>query len=90
MGGVLKNVVYFVSVIVIGALLGSFLGKFLAIYVPAGNVHDLFATDISAGLRGVNLDLHLVEIHFTALLHFNFTSLLGMFAAALLFKTVVK
>ena len=74
----------------IGALLGSFLGKFVAITFPAGNIHDLFGTEITAGLNPTTLDLRVLEITLGCLLKFNITSVLGIVISAFLFKSLLR
>ncbi|OGS34512.1 MAG: hypothetical protein A2293_09550 [Elusimicrobia bacterium RIFOXYB2_FULL_49_7] len=85
-----KNAVWFLAIIVVGALLGSFLGKFIVIVAPEGSIKDLFATDISAGLSPATLDLRVIELTFGCLLRLNITAVLGIVIAALLFKKVMK
>lgn len=87
----MKNVVFFVVVIVVGALIGSFLGKFIAVTFPQpSTIHDLFATEISAGLSPATLDLRVIELTVGCLLRFNVTSVIGMLASAFVFRTFLK
>lgn len=86
----MKNVTFLVFVVVIGALLGSFLGRFIGIYYPTGNVHDLFATDLTAGLNPTTLDLRVIEVTFGAILKFNITSVIGMLVSAVTFRAFMK
>jgi hypothetical protein len=83
-----KSVLWFLAVIVIGALLGAFLGKFLGMVIPAGSIRDLFATNINAGLAPTRLDLQVIELTFGCMLKFNITSVLGIVFAALLFNKI--
>lgn len=85
-----KNSFLFVAIIVVGALIGSFLGKFIGLVVPSGSVRDLFATEISAGLSPAMLDLRVLELTFGCMLKFNITSVLGIIAAAVLFRKIIK
>lgn len=85
-----KNVFWFVGVIVIGALLGSFLGKFIGLVLPNGSVKDLFATDLTAGLSPAMLDLRVIELTFGCMFKFNITSVLGILIAAYLFTKIAK
>jgi hypothetical protein len=85
-----KSTVWFIAIVVVGALLGSFLGKFVGLVVPAGAVRDLFATEIAAGLRPATLDLRVIELTFGCLFKFNVTSVLGIVAAAYIFKVISK
>ncbi|MDI6641149.1 MAG: DUF4321 domain-containing protein, partial [Elusimicrobiota bacterium] len=60
-----KSILFFVLVIIVGALIGSFIGKFIENAFPeGGTVRDLFATEISAGLKPSTLDLRVIELTF--------------------------
>jgi hypothetical protein len=82
----MKQAPYLALIVVTGALLGSVLGTFLGNYFPAGNVHDLFATNVTAGLPPTTLDLRLIEFTFGVVLKLNFTSFLGIIVSAVLFR----
>ena len=86
----MKSILEGVGVVVAGALLGSFLGKFIGMGFSEGKIHDLFATDITAGLHPTNLDLRIVDLTFGCLFHFNMTSVVGILVAALLYKSLFK
>ena len=79
-----------VVVVVAGALLGSFLGKFISILFPEGRVRELFASDITAGLHPATLDLRVVDITFGCLFHFNLLSILGIVIAAFLYRRLFR
>lgn len=85
-----KNTFWFVGVIVVGALLGSFFGKFIGLVIPDGSVKDLFATELSAGLSPAVLDLRVIELTFGCLLKFNITAVIGILLAAYLFTKIAK
>lgn len=85
-----KSTLWFIAVIIVGALLGSFLGKFIGLVMPDGSIKDLFATDISAGLSPTKLDLSIIELTFGCIFKFNITAVLGILAAAFLFRKIEK
>lgn len=85
-----KNILYFVLVVVVGALLGTFLGEFLAMTLPDGNIKDLFAKGIEAGLHPARLDLRVIEVTFGCLFKFNVTSVIGIILSAYLFRGIAK
>jgi hypothetical protein len=85
-----KSTLWFIAVVVVGALLGAFLGKFIGMVVPAGSIRDLFATEISAGLSPTALDLRLMTLTFGCMFKFNITSVLGIIAAAFIFRMLAK
>ncbi|MBU0951497.1 MAG: DUF4321 domain-containing protein [Elusimicrobia bacterium] len=82
-----KNIFFFLLVIIVGALIGSFLGKFIESAFPAGgSVRDLFATEISAGLSPTNLDLRIIDLTFGCMVKINVMAVLGMVVAAWVFR----
>jgi len=85
-----KNIVWFVVVVIVGALLGSFLGKSLAMALPDSSITRLFATDISAGLAPANLNLRIVEFTFGCMFRLNVMSVIGIVLAALIFTKIAK
>ncbi len=85
-----KNIVYFILVVVVGALLGNFLGEFISMTIPAGNIKDLFSKGIEAGLHPARLDLRIIELTFGCIFKFNVTSVIGIILAAYIFRGISK
>lgn len=85
-----KNILYFIIIVVVGALLGTFLGEFLAMVMPEGGARDLFSRGIEAGLHPTRLDLRVIELTFGCIFKFNITSIIGIIAAAYLFRGIAK
>ena len=85
-----KNILTGVVIVVVGALLGSFIGGVIGHAFPEGAVHDLFSKEISAGLEPTQLDLRVVEVTFGCLLKFNVPSVIGIFLSAYLFRSFFK
>ncbi|MFA5162370.1 MAG: DUF4321 domain-containing protein [Elusimicrobiales bacterium] len=86
----MRNAIYFLVIILVGALLGNFFGKMIVMWFPQGNIHDLFATEIATGLHPTNLDLVIVNLTFGCLFKFNITGIAGILAAAMLSRLIVK
>lgn len=78
------------GVIAAGALLGSFLGKALGLIFPDGRIHELFSTDITAGLHPTNLDLRIIDLTLGCMFRFNVPSIAGILGAAYLYKRILK
>jgi len=86
-----KTIIFFVLIIIVGALIGSFLGKFIQNAFPEGSsVKDLFATEISAGLSPTTLDLRIIEFTLGFLVKLNVTAVVGMLIAGYIFKVLSK
>lgn len=77
-------------VAVTGALLGSFLGKALAALFPQGRLRDMLATEITAGLHPARVDLHVVDLTVGCLFHLNVLSVVGIIAAAWLYRKALR
>jgi hypothetical protein len=89
-GKMTKNIWWFIIVIVAGALMGLFIGKFIALTIPQGSIKDLFATELSAGLSPATIDLKILELTFGCQFKFSITSIIGIIIAALIFKKIAK
>lgn len=83
-----KNLVWFLVVVVVGALLGAFIGKFIAIIIPAGSIKDLFTTGISAGLSPATLNLQILELTFGCMFKLNIAAVVGVIVSALIFVKI--
>lgn len=85
-----KNVVWFIFIIIVGALLGSFLGNLLGLVMPQGAIRNLFLQEVSAGLIPTSLDLRIIVLTFGCVFRINFMAILGIIAAAIIFKKIAK
>ena len=87
-----KNILTGVVIVVVGALLGSFIGGVIGHAFP-DNVLDF--SKIERGqkqyrLEPTQLDLRVVEVTFGCLLKFNVPSVIGIFLSAYLFRSFFK
>lgn len=85
-----KNTIVFILIIVTGALIGAFLGKFIGLVVPAGNIRNMLATEISAGLSPATVNLKIIELTLGCLFKFNVTSIIGIITAIVIFRWINK
>ena len=86
----IKNVLIFICIVVVGALIGSFLGQMLLAAFPHGTLHHLFSREMSAGLAPAQLDLHVIQMTFGCMLHFNIMSIIGILLTAFLSRLFLK
>jgi len=84
----MKSVVYFLVIVLAGALLGDFIGKLIVMWFPQGGVHDLFAIQISRGLKPTNLNLGMIDLTFGCVFNSSITGVLGIILAAVLSRAV--
>ncbi|MCM2267562.1 MAG: DUF4321 domain-containing protein [Elusimicrobiales bacterium] len=86
----MKNALHVVVVVVVGSLLGIFIGKLLNMWFPVGQVNALINTGINTGLHPTTVDLNLVEFTAGLVFKFNISSILGIFISAVIYKQLVK
>ena len=84
----MKNVLYFLVLILVGALLGDFMGKLLSMWFPQGGIHDLFATQLTRGIKPTELDLGIIDLSFGCMFKFNITGVIGILLAAIVSRAV--
>ena len=86
----MKNVLHVIVVVVVGSLLGLFIGKLLNMWFPAGQVNALINTGINTGLNPTTVDLNLGEFTAGLVFKFNISSIIGIFLSAVVYKQLVK
>lgn len=86
----MKNVLHVIVVVVVGSLLGLFIGKLLNIWFPVGQLNALINTGINTGLHPTTVDLNLVEFTAGLVFKFNISSIIGIFLSAVVYKQLVK
>ncbi len=86
----MKNVLHVIVVIVVGSLLGLFIGKLLNLWFPAGQLNALVNTGINTGLNPTTVDLNLVQFTAGLMFKFNISSIIGIFLSAIVYKQLVK
>ncbi|HVZ81783.1 MAG TPA: DUF4321 domain-containing protein [bacterium] len=65
--------------ILIGGILGGYLGELLALLTPPGFFHDLFSKGVTIGFNDpLVLDLRILSFTFGVKLFINLTALAGM------------
>jgi len=86
----MKSIFYALIIILVGALLGNFMGKVIALWFPTGNIRDLFATQLTTGLQPATVDLVVVNLTFGCMFKFNITGILGIAVAAMASRSLFK
>ncbi len=85
-----KNLMYFILLIIIGTLLGAFIGKaFSKLFPRDSTVKELLATEIKPGLEPTTIDLGILEITFGVLIKLNVTAVLGLIITAIVFRKLI-
>lgn len=79
----------FLVILILGALIGSVIGKVLASLNPGGFLDVAFGQGINPGLAPpATLDLKIVTVTFGFTVEINLASLLGVLTAAYLYRKV--
>ncbi|HBA62126.1 MAG TPA: hypothetical protein DCZ92_15195 [Elusimicrobia bacterium] len=86
----MKSALHVTVVVVVGSLLGLFIGKLLNIWFPVGQINTLLNTGVHTGLNPTTVDLNLIEITAGLVFKFNISSIAGIFLAAVVYKQLVK
>lgn len=82
-----KNLKVYTIVVIVGLLLGSFLGEMLARFLPAGVARDFFTTSVAGAFGPVTIDLVSLGLTLGPLtIYVNLMSLVGVVLAAYLYR----
>jgi len=85
-----KNISYFILIIIIGTLLGAFIGKAVSkIFPNDSTVKEMLAVEITPGLKPTTLDLGILEITFGTVVKMNITAVLGLLITAVVFRKLI-
>ncbi|MFC1728705.1 DUF4321 domain-containing protein [candidate division KSB1 bacterium] len=73
--------------LVLGAVIGSFLGEFVAWLLPAGVVKDFFLLGVEVGIDNpVMLNLRIITVTFGFSVKFNIAGLIGLLFAVYILR----
>jgi hypothetical protein len=85
-----KNLGYFILILLIGTLIGAFIGKVIYKLFPADStVRDMLAVEIRPGIQPATIDLGILDITFGAVIKLNITAVIGLIITAIIFRKLV-
>jgi hypothetical protein len=85
-----KNLGYFILILLIGTLIGAFIGKAIYKVFPADStIRDMLTVEITPGIQPTTLDLGIVDITFGAVIKLNITAVIGLIITAIIFRKLV-
>jgi hypothetical protein len=85
-----KNLGYFILILLIGTLIGAFIGKAIYKVFPTDStIRDMLAVEIKPGIQPTTLDLGIVDITFGAVIKLNITAVIGLIITAIIFRKLV-
>jgi hypothetical protein len=80
----------YLLVLIIGMLIGGYLGEVLATFMPDGVAKDFFLTSVVGNFGPVSVDLLIVALTLGPLMvKVNLVSVLGLFVAYYLFRSFI-
>lgn len=80
----------YLAVLIIGMLVGGYLGKILATVMPDGVAKDFFLTSITGNFGPVTIDLAIIALTLGPLeVTLNLVGILGFFIAFYLFRSFI-
>lgn len=83
--GANKGVIFFLVIVILGALLGGVLGEILGLLVKEGALHNILITGITPSLSPVTLDLAVLKFTFGIGMKLNLLSVFGIIGAMWLY-----
>jgi len=85
-----KNLMYFVLILIIGTLIGAFIGKVIYKLFPHDStVKEMLSVEIKPGLQPTTIDLGILEFTFGAQIKLNITAVLGLIITAIIFRRLI-
>lgn len=85
-----KRFSVYLAILIIGMLLGGYLGEFLSTIMPDGVAKDFFLTSVVGQFGPVSLNLMIIALTLGPLvLKINLVSVLGLFIAFYLFRSFI-
>lgn len=82
-----KSPVYVVAMLILGSLIGTVLGKLIAIVIPEGSVvHQFFLVSVDWGVQPLTLNLGIATLTLGMTLELNVISVLGIAFMAYLLR----
>ncbi|MCX7940157.1 MAG: DUF4321 domain-containing protein [Elusimicrobiota bacterium] len=85
-----KGLINFILIVIIGTLLGAFIGKAISKFFPSdSNVKEMLSLEIKPGLQPTTIDLGILEITFGAVVKLNITAVVGLILTAIIFRKLI-
>ena len=85
-----KRLSVYVIILIIGMLIGGYMGEILATVMPDGGAKDFFLTSIVGNFGPVSINLLIIALTLGPLvLKINLVAILGLFIAVYLFRSFI-
>lgn len=86
-----KNIFYFVVLLIVGTLLGTFFGRIIVNLLPQDSkLKTILETEKVFGLTPTTLDLEILILNFGLQIKLSIMALLGILISALIFRKFFK
>ena len=80
-----KGVMFFIVVVILGALLGGVFGEILGLIITEGTLHKILVTGLTPSLSPVTFDLAVLQLTFGIGMKLNLLSVFGIIGAMWLY-----
>ena len=85
-----KRLSVYVIILIIGMLIGGYMGEILATVMPDGVAKDFFLTSIAGNFGPVSINLLIIALTLGPLMvKVNLVGILGLFIAVYLFRSFI-
>ncbi len=85
-----RNLLIFILILIIGTLLGVFIGKVILKIFPSDSmIREMLGLEIKPGLQPTTIDLGILEITLGAVVKLNITGVIGLIITVLIFRKLV-
>ena len=80
-----KGVLFFLVIVILGAILGGVLGEILGLIIKDGTLHKILVTGLNPSLSPTTLDLAVLQFTFGVGMKLNLLSVFGIIGAMWLY-----
>lgn len=89
-----KNLFYFILIILVGTLLGAFIGKVIYKIFPSDSsfnstIKELLSIEIKPGIHPTTIDLGILDFTIGVVLKLNITAVIGLVITAIIFRKLI-
>ncbi|MFH2037505.1 MAG: DUF4321 domain-containing protein [Candidatus Zixiibacteriota bacterium] len=81
-----RELTFIIVALLLGAILGGFLGEMVGAYLPTGAAKTLFTKSIKIGFETTRVELYAISFTVGLMFKINFLSVLGVLLVIVYFK----
>jgi len=81
-----RELTFIIICLVLGAVLGGFIGELIGSYLPDGAAKTLFTKSVQIGMETTRIELYSLSFTFGLMFKINFMSVLGVLIVIVYFR----